>query len=387
MYPATTPDRDSTRVTRRAALRAIPTGIAAGTGLLTGCQALSSGNGMPVEHVAANLEVPWALAFSPSGDLYVTERPGRITRVSAGDSPPTTVATLPETAPRGEGGLLGLALHPSFPGPPWLYTYQTYRDGDLLNRILRLSRTTDGEFERDRIVLDGIPGGRIHDGGRLGFGPDGALYASTGDSGEKRLAQDPRSLAGKILRLDQDGSVPADNPFDGSPTWSYGHRNPEGLAWQPDTGRLYSTEHGSTGHDELNLVRRGRNYGWPRVTGSEDRDQFEPPVLESGNGTWAPAGATFYAGDRHEPWQGDFFFATLGFSPGAGRRSLHRVRFGSDGTTVRRHERLLRNRFGRLRAVAQGPEGSLYVSTSNRDGRGDPARPDDRILRLRPGTD
>jgi glucose/arabinose dehydrogenase len=280
--------------------------------------------------------------------------------------------------------LLGLAIHPDFPDTPDLYVYQTYRDDGLHNRILRYRRTETG-LERQGIVLDGIPGASIHDGGRIAFGPDDTLYATTGDASQGELAQDRSSLAGKILRLNPYGSIPTDNPFADSPVWSYGHRNPEGLAWHPDTQQLYAIEHGSSGHDEVNRIEPGNNYGWPEVTGKTDGSQFTGPVLESGTNTWAPSGAAVYGGDAFPAWQGSLFFASLGFSPGAGRRSLHQVTFESpQGRTVATHDVLLQNQFGRLRAVAESPDGTLYLTTSNRDDRGDPAPTDDRILRLRP---
>lgn len=335
------------------------------------------------EPVASKLTVPWDLAFAPDRSLYFTERPGRINVVSP-DGSVTTLARVTDTAAVGEGGLLGLALHPNFPDTPTLYVYQTYRDDGLHNRILRYRRTDMG-LERQAIVLDGIPGASIHDGGRIAFGPDDLLYATTGDASRDDLAQDRGSLAGKILRLNPDGTSPSDNPFADSPVWSYGHRNPEGLTWHPDTQQLYATEHGSSGHDEVNRIAPGTNYGWPEVTGKTDGSQFANPVLESGTNTWAPSGAAVYAGEAFPAWQGSLFFATLGFSPGAGRRSLHRVSFESpQGRTVATHDVLLQTQFGRLRAVAEGPDGTLYLTTSNRDGRGDPVPTDDRILRLRP---
>lgn len=393
MIAMMSPPSNRSDVTRRRLLEA---GVA-GLGLTAGCmQQTDNGRQIPagvtVERVLANLTVPWDLTFAPDGDLYFTERPGRINVLPADASSPTTLSSLPNTAARGEGGLLGITLHPAFPQTPALFVYQTYRGGGsggkgdgggLQNRILRFRRTSDG-LDRRETLLDGIPGGSIHDGGRLAVGPDDTLYATTGDAGRADSARDPESLAGKILRLTVDGEIPANNPFADSFTWSYGHRNPQGLARHPRTDELYATEHGSSGHDEVNHIRRGNDYGWPSVRGTEDRDRFTPPVLESGNGTWAPTGATVYTGTALPEWDNDLFFTTLGFSPGDGRRSLHRVGFGPDGTTVETHAVLLTNQFGRLRTVTQGPDGHLYVATSNRDGRGDPVPADDRILRLRP---
>ncbi|MGM0398920.1 MAG: PQQ-dependent sugar dehydrogenase [Halobacteriota archaeon] len=382
--------------------RAFLAAIGAGVGVLAGCTTgegpttegnptastetsetgtTTNGIELSTETVATDLVVPWDFDFDGEGGLYVTERPGRIGRVDLESGAYTRLATVSDTAHVGEGGLLGIALHPDFPDPSDCYVYQTYRDDELQNRILRY-RIVGETANRVDTVLDGIPGARIHDGGRLAFGPDDYLYATSGDASVPENAQDPESLAGKIHRIGQAGSIPEDNPFPRRPVWSLGHRNPEGLAWHPETSAMYAIEHGPSGGDEVNRITAGANYGWPAVTGDSDDSEFEPPVLTSGPGTWAPSGGTFYDGDRVAEWRGDLLFATLGFSPGDGRRSLHRVRFGDDGRTVVEHERYLENEFGRLRAVGVGPDDAIYVSTSNRDGRGDPVDTDDRILRI-----
>ncbi|UWG48565.1 Glucose/sorbosone dehydrogenase [Halanaeroarchaeum sp. HSR-CO] len=382
--------------------RAFLAAIGAGVGFLAGCttgegpttegetaastettEAATTTDGIELstEIVATNLVVPWDFDFDGEGGLYVTERPGRIGRVDLESGAYTRLATVSDTADGGEGGLLGIALHPEFPDTSDCYVYQTYRDDELQNRILRY-RIEGETANRVDTVLGGIPGARIHDGGRLAIGPDGYLYASSGDASAPETAQNRESLAGKILRLGLDGSIPSDNPFPGSPVWSLGHRNPEGLAWHPESDAMYAIEHGPSGGDEVNQIDAGANYGWPVVRGDSSESGFEPPVLTSGAGTWAPSGGAFYDGDRISEWRGDLLFATLGFSPGSGRRSLHRVRFDEGGRTVVEHERYLENEFGRLRAVGVGPDDGIYVSTSNRDGRGDPVDTDDRIVRL-----
>jgi glucose/arabinose dehydrogenase len=222
------------------------------------------------------------------------------------------------------------------------------------------------------VLLDDIPAAGVHDGCRLKFGPDDKLYVTTGDAGEPGLSQRVNSPAGKILRLNGDGTVPADNPFPASPVWTLGHRNPQGLAWDR-SGRLFAAEHGPSGlpfgHDELNLIRRGKNYGWPEVYGHGGDVQFEDPVLESGRQTWAPSGIAIL-GDH-------LYMAHL-----RGQRLL-RVRVGS-GDQVAEATALLEGTYGRLRDVVTGPDGALYVATSNRDGRGRAAAADDRILRVVP---
>ncbi len=338
-----------------------------------------------VEVLAESLEVPWDLAFASKDRIFLTERPGRIRIIENGELKEDPWKTL-EVYANGEAGLLGIALHPNFQQNHYVYVYHTYRDsdGNIRNRIVRLV-DRDGKGEVDRVILDGIPGGEIHDGGRIAFGPDSKLYVTSGDAGVGDFSQDIDSFAGKILRINPDGTVPEDNPFSGSPVWSYGHRNPEGVAWHPETDHLYATEHGPSGHDELNLVEKENNYGWPEARGKGGGEDYVDPLIESGSGTWAPSGITFYSSDSFPSWKGDLFFVTLGFSRGGGRRSLHHVDFKEpDFREVENHTILLTNRFGRLRAVEEGPDGFLYLMTSNRDGRGDPISSDDRVLRIIP---
>lgn len=324
-------------------------------------------SGPRVEIVATGLEVPWALAFAPDGRLFATERPGRIRLVTDGRLEPEPIATLPVAAV-GEGGLMGLALDPAFAETGYLYAcYTAEKGGRLVNRLVRLT-LAGGRAGSERVLIDDLPGAPIHDGCRVKFGPDGRVYVTTGDAAEPRLAQRRDSLAGKILRLNRDGTVPDDNPFPRSLVFSLGHRNPQGLAWDP-SGRLFAAEHGPWGRDEINHILAGRNYGWPEVRGRSGDPRYVEPLLESGLDTWAPSGIAFLGSDL-------FVAALRG-------QALLRVSVAGDLNTGARVATLLSRTHGRLRDVVVGPDGALYVTTSNRDGRGWPTADDDRILRVR----
>ena len=324
-----------------------------------------------VNVVAGGLEVPWSLAFAPDGRLFVTERPGRIRVVRDSRLEPEPVATLP-VAHAGEGGLMGLALDPTFADSGRLYVcYTAQRNDRLVNRVVALT-LRDGQAHEDRVLIEDIPGAGIHDGCRLKFGPDGKLYVTTGDAGDSRRAQRLDALNGKILRINADGTVPSDNPTNGSPVYSFGHRNVQGIAWDR-AGRLWASEHGPSGipccHDEINVILPGRNYGWPHVYGKAHDRRFVDPVVESGNDTWAPAGIAFLG--EH------LYVAAL-----RGRRLL-RITPNADASSAQ-VANLLERAYGRLRDVVTGSDGALYVTTSNRDGRGAAASNDDRILRVEP---
>ncbi|SEA38651.1 Glucose/arabinose dehydrogenase, beta-propeller fold [Haloplanus vescus] len=319
------------------------------------------------EVLATDLEIPWGAAYR-DGTLYLTERPGRIVRVAVGTVEPV-VESVAGVRHAGEGGLLGLAFHPT---DPVAYTYQTYEaDDGLANRLVRHDLTDDWAPES---LLTGIPGAHIHDGGRV-FAHDNSLFVTAGDASVADQAQDRDVLAGSVLRVTFDGDPHPDNPFD-SPVFSYGHRNPQGLAVRD--GDLYSTEHGPQVADEINVLKPGRNYGWPEARGPSSNARFTDPVT-SYSPTIAPASATVYDGPI-EAWQGDFFFGTLK------AEHIHRVTFGDgpDGPTVAAEERLFDGEFGRIRTVFTGPDGHLHAVTSNRDGRGSPVDADDRLIRFTP---
>lgn len=346
----------------------------------------SEGLTLKAETVLRDLRVPWEMRFLPDGRLLVAERDGRVVVGDVESGSVTEVGRI-EVRARGEGGLMGLALDPDFPASPYIYVSFTHdQTGEPANTVSRFTVTglSGGEalaLGEEKVLLDGIPAGNIHDGSRVAFGPQGFLWVTTGDSGEDRLAQDMGSLAGKVLRMTRDGRTPPDNPFAGrglpiSLVYTLGHRNPQGLAFHPVTGQAYVTEHGPSDNDEVNLLVAGANYGWPDFRGRVGQTGYEDPLM-----TWtptiAPAGALFYTGERLGDLKGALLFVTLKESD---LRAL-RLQAG-DPTTVSAEEVLFDGEFGRLRAIALGPDGALYVATSNHDGRGDPGPDDDRVLRI-----
>lgn len=325
-----------------------------------------------------DLEAPWSLVFLPDGRALVSERPGRIRLIERGVTRRAPFADV-RVREGGEGGLMGLALHPGFPAPPFLYAMHTHRDeSGITNRVIRMT-VSDNGARFDRVIVDNIPGAQFHDGGRIGFGPDGMLYVGTGDASQARLAQDVGSLGGKILRVTPNGEIPRDNPFANSPVFTLGHRNVQGLAWHPETKTLFASEHGPSGEfglrafDEINVIAGGQNYGWPLVVGAAGRPSLVDPVVSWPNRTTPPSGATF--------WRGDLYVATLA------SEALIRVRLEQSHWRAAAIERWFAagdrdGRYGRMRDAVAGPDGALYVLTNNRDGRGRPRRGDDRILRI-----
>lgn len=330
-----------------------------------------------IQVIAENLYVPWAIAISDDGKIYFTERSGKIRIIEAGklNSQPLITFTVPFIS-AGEGGLMGIALDPNYSQNHYIYVMHSYGEGNgLFNRVVRLAENNNKAYI-DKILLDKIPGGQIHNGGRIKIGPDGKLYITTGDTGNSQLAQDPTSAAGKILRIELDGKIPNDNPFPNSPVYSLGHRNPEGLAWN-SKNVLYESEHGQSAHDEINIIKQGANYGWPLVQGNEESTEtiVQKPLIQSGEETWAPSGIAFVT---QGPWQGNLLVANL-----RGQQLLA-ISLNGNGTIVKKVEAHLKNEYGRLREVVQAKDGSIYITTSNMDGRGNPDKTDDRIIRLIP---
>jgi len=325
--------------------------------------ARSDPSGLTPQLLAVDLEVPWGIAFLPDGGALITERDrAMITKVGPGrtNGRPTVTAVqkIDEAVPSGEGGLLGIAVSPTYDSDGLVFIYYTAQDD---NRIARLTLG-----QQPQPIVTGIPRSGIHNGGRLGFGPDGYLYASTGDGSQRALAQDKNSLAGKILRMRPDGTPAPGNPF-GTLVYSYGHRNVQGFAWTDDK-QLYAIEFGQNDFDELNLIEPGKNYGWPVVEGRGSDPQYTNPLV-----TWSPADASCSG------------LAAVGRQLIAGclrGQRLYLITLGADGRVSGEPQTLFQERYGRLRTVVRAPDGSIWFTTSNRDGRGNRRPLDDQIFRL-----
>jgi glucose/arabinose dehydrogenase len=344
----------------------------------------SSNVSFRVEKVASGLEVPWSIVWAPDGRMIFTERPGRVRVMEKGTLNPKPLLTLTDVESAGEAGLMSVALHPQFSSNHFVYLSYAYTSGGLRVRVVRYREAAEGLVDR-KVIIEDLPAARAHAGCRIRFGSDGKLYVTTGDATNRNLAQQLNSLAGKTLRLNDDGTVPQDNPFvgrqDARPEiWSLGHRNAQGMDFQPGTNLMFQTEHGPSGFDgpgggdEVNIVEKGKNYGWPTIHHTETAAGLESPLLEY-TPACAPGSGAFYRGSVLPQFKENFFFGCL--------RGERVIRVVLDGRRVVSQENLLQN-YGRIREVAEGPDGYLYVSTSNRDGRGRPAEDDDRILRLVP---
>lgn len=311
--------------------------------------------------IATGLDTPWDVAFEPDGTAYITERGGRVLQMEPGGAP-TVLQTIAGVSENGEGGLLGLERD----SEGFLYAYFTTAND---NRVVKFR-----PGQTPTPILTGINAASNHDAGRLTIGPDGLLYIGVGDAAVPSDSQDPSSLNGKILRIKRDGTIPAGNITSSSPVYALGLRDPQGLAFAAD-GRLYSTEFGPDRDDEVNVIVAGGNYGWPTVTGDADDPRFVDPIVVRQPSVASWSGAEVVQGGV-EAWDGDLLVAAL-----RGER-LYRFDLATDGTVVGSGEELYRDVYGRLRHVEQAPDGSLWLLTSNRDGRGDPVPEDDRIIRI-----
>lgn len=336
-----------------------PSGTPAPTASSTASPAVPEQRGVRV--LTTGLEAPWGVAFLPGGDALVTERDSaRILRVPAAGGSPTEVQRLSEVDGGGEGGLLGIAVSPTYARDGLVYVYYTTAED---NRIARMRLG-----QPPQPIVTGIPRSGIHNGGRLTFGPDGYLYAGTGDASESGRSQDVASLGGKVLRMTAAGRPAPGNPFGDSLVWSKGHRNVQGLAFD-SARRLWASEFGQNRFDEVNRIEPGRDYGWPTVEGASDDTRFAPPLITWSTSEASPSGAAISGN-------------TLYVAALRGERLWQVPLDGQGGVGTPRA--LLEGEYGRLRAVTVAPDGALWVLTSNRDGRGDPVDDDDRILRVVP---
>lgn len=311
-----------------------------------------------IEIIAQNLNVPWEIAFLPDSSILITERDGYLIHLPSKKS-----LAIDNVNQSGEGGLLGMALHPNFIENNYLYLYMTTNND---NRVVRYIYS-EHELVEDKIIIKDIEKARFHNGGRIKFGSDNYLYITTGDAQKTQLSQDLNSLAGKILRVDEDGNFVEANPF-GDFIYSYGHRNPQGITWDSN-GNLWSSEHGPTAQDEINLIIAGKNYGWPIISGDEKRSDMESPMLFSGyDYTWAPSGMTYY--------KGSIFFA------GLRGQAIYQAKI--ENQEIIDFLVHFKEDFGRIRSINLGPDEMFYIITNNTDGRGRAKEGDDKLIKINP---
>lgn len=335
-----------------------------------------------VEVFAEDLYVPWSIVFTDENRMLVTERNGSLRIIQNGELEEKPLKVFEEVSSGGEEGLMGLALDPDYKNNKVIYISYAYEKNDEMNVKVVSFRDDGNELSNEKIIIDDLPAERYHAGCRLRFGSDGKLYITTGDAGKRELAQNINSLYGKILRINSDGTIPSDNPFPGNPVWSYGHRNSQGIDWYPGTEILYSTEHGPSGFDgpgggdEVNIIVKGGNYGWPVVSHKESEQGMISPILEF-TPAIAPASGMFYSSDSIPQFKNNYFFGCL-----RGSGIIRVVIDDKDPLKIISYEKMGDIEFGRIREITEGPDGAIYFSTSNRDGRGKVREGDDKIYRI-----
>ena len=312
-----------------------------------------------IETVAQGLDTPWSIARSDDV-FYLSERPGKIIKIDGNKKTEQQVDLEKDVSTAAEAGLLGFVLAPDFKDSKEAYAYYTYEDNGQFNRIVKLKLEND-TWKEDEVLIDKIPSGQYHHGGRLKIGPDDKLYATTGDASDEQNAQDKDTLGGKILRINLDGSKPKDNPISNSYVYSYGHRNPQGIVWTPD-GQMYASEHGNQANDEINEIKEGQNYGWPVIEGNEENDNMETPIFTSGSDdTWAPSGIAFK--------DGIIYSAAL--------RGEGIMKFDVEKDEMKK----VATKYGRIRDVYIVND-DLYFVSNNTDGRGNPSQNDDKMYKV-----
>ncbi len=317
-----------------------------------------SQSGLQSDVLAENLNIPWAMDFLPNGTMIFTQRGGVVSLLDNGVV--TNISKINVTA-IGESGLLGVAVDPEFSQNKYIYLYYTSSSGNRVSRFVLTNK-----LQNETVLLDNIPSAPIHNGGRLKFGPDGKLYITTGDANNRSAAQDINSLSGKILRMNKDGTIPADNPYKNY-VYTLGNRDPQGLAWNSNNRILYESEHGDIMNDEINILVSGGNYGWPIYQGNNNAPGYIAPLIVYTNFTLAPSGMAFYNNKL--------------YVAGLRGTQVRQISLDDNGTSITGQESLL-TQFGRIRDVV-AHDGYIYICTSNTDGRGIPQIGDDKIIRIK----
>lgn len=357
--------------------------------LIIGLETIKAQNNLITRTVATNLDTPWEILWGPDDFIWVTERMGKISRINPNSGVVSEVIQIADAREVGEGGLLGMTIDPDFQTNNYFYVgYNYYASGNIYReKIVRFTfNPSTGKADSPFILLDNIDAASTHNGCRMVISPDKKLIFTTGDAQVTSKSQDVKSLNGKTMRINLDGTIPADNPFPGSPVWSWGHRNPQGLTFSPDGKILYSSEHGASTNDEINIIQKGRNYGWPRVEGFCDvsaelsfcRDSNVVEPIQAWTPTLAVAGMEFYSSDFIPEWKNSLLVTSLKAS------RITQLLLDEAGTKVLKATDFYTNTFGRLRDICISPDGKVYIAVSNRDGRGSPRADDDKIVEITP---